>query len=123
MKIVEIVYAKLQVWSMFVLDGAAYFLIAMVGAFVKDIYDTYSGVKTRIEIFHIVVSASLSTFLIFAARNYTGEDLLPAINFILGIVGWELFVRVSTIDGLINTVKEVRSLILTLIGGTSSNKK
>ena len=86
MKIVEIVYAKLQVWSMFILDGAAYFLIAMVGAFVKDIYDTYSGVKTRIEIFHIVVSASLSTFLIFAARNYTGEDLLPAINFILGIV-------------------------------------
>lgn len=110
----EILYAKLQTASMFFLDGATYFLIAMIGAFVKDIYDTVSGTRTKIEIRRIFVSTTLSTFLIFAARGYLNDDLEVAITFILGVIGWELFSRICTINGLKRTLLGLKSLHMTL---------
>lgn len=113
----DLLYARVLGWLSITLDGAAYFIIAMVGAFVKDIYDTYSGTRPRIEIYRIFVSTTLSTFLTFAARDYVGENSLPAVNFVLGVIGWELFSRVSTIDGLVKTIKDGRQLLLTLFVG------
>jgi len=113
----DLLYARVLGWLSITLDGAAYFIIAMVGAFVKDIYDTYSGTRPRIEIYRIFVSTTLSTFLTFAARDYVGENSLPAVNFVLGVIGWELFSRVSTIDGLVKTIKDARQLMLTLFVG------
>lgn len=110
----EILYAKLQTASMFFLDGATYFLIAMIGAFVKDIYDTVSGTRPKIEIRRIFVSTTLSTFLIFAARGYLNDDLEVAITFILGVIGWELFSRICTINGLKRTLLSLKSLHTTL---------
>lgn len=106
----EILYAKLQTASMFFLDGATYFLIAMIGAFVKDIYDTVSGTRPRIEIRRIFVSTTLSTFLIFAARGYLNDDLEIAITFILGVIGWELFSRICTINGLKKTLLGLKNM-------------
>lgn len=111
----EILYAKLQAASMFFLDGTTYFLIAMIGAFVKDIYDTVSGTRPKIEIRRIFVSTTLSTFLIFAARGYLNSDLEIAITFILGVIGWELFSRICTINGLKRTLISLRNLHSTLI--------
>lgn len=110
----EILYAKLQAASMFFLDGTTYFLIAMIGAFVKDIYDTVSGTIPKIEIRRIFVSTTLSTFLIFAARGYLNSDLEIAITFILGVIGWELFSRICTINGLKRTLISLRNLHSTL---------
>lgn len=106
----EILYAKLQTASIFFLDGATYFLIAMIGAFVKDIYDTISGTRPKIGIKRIFVSTTLSTFLIFAARDYLSTDLEIAVTFILGVIGWELFSRICTINGLKRTLLSLRHL-------------
>lgn len=106
----EILYAKFQTASIFFLDGATYFLIAMIGAFVKDIYDTISGTRPKIGIKRIFVSTTLSTFLIFAARDYLSTDLEIAVTFILGIIGWELFSRICTINGLKRTLLSLRHL-------------
>lgn len=111
----EILYAKLQTASIFFLDGATYFLIAMIGAFVKDIYDTVSRTRPKIEIRRIFVSTTLSTFLIFAARDYLNEDLEIAITFILGVIGWELFSRICTINGLKKTLLSLKNLHTILI--------
>ena len=86
----------------------------MIGAFVKDIYDTVSGTRPKIEIRRIFVSTTLSTFLIFAARDYLNEDLEIAITFILGVIGWELFSRISTINGLKKTLLGLKNLHTTL---------
>lgn len=110
------IYARLQACASFMLDGAVYLIIAMLGAFVKDIYDTYSGARPRIEIYRIFVGTMLSTFLTFAARDYVNsENLLPVVNFVLGVIGWELFVRISTIDGLIKTIKDARQTLVSIL--------
>lgn len=115
----EIVYAKLQNFSLFFLDGAAYFLVAMIGAFVKDIFDTVVGTRRRIETRRIFVGTILSTFLTFAARGYLEGDLLIAINFFLGIIGWELFCRTCTIRGLEETVLGFRKFQKAFFSGKS----
>lgn len=116
MNVVEMIYARLQACASFMLDGAVYFIIAMLGAFVKDIYDTYSGARPRIEIYRIFVGTMLSTFLTFAARDYVNsENLLPVVNFVLGVIGWELFVRISTIDGLVKTIRDGRQALVSLL--------
>lgn len=116
----EIIYAKIQACATVLLDGAVYFIIAMLGAFAKDLYDTCTGGRPRIEIYRIFVATTLSTFLTFAARDYVNsENLLPLINFVLGIIGWELFIRISTIDGLVGTITSARQLISSLINPTN----
>jgi len=119
----EILYAKLQTSSIFFLDGATYFLIAMIGAFVKDIYDTVSGTRPKIEIRRIFVSTTLSTFLIFAARGYLNDDLEIAITFILGVIGWELFSRICTINGLKKTLLGLKNLHTTLTKDSAHKSK
>lgn len=115
----EIVFAKLQNFSIFFLDGVAYFLIAMIGAFVKDTFDTVIGTRRRIEIRRIFVGTILSTFLTFAAREYVQNDLLIAVNFGLGVIGWELFSRTCTIKGLEETALGLRSFYLAFVKGKS----
>lgn len=103
------------------LDGAVYFIVAMLGAFVKDIYDTYSGARPQIEIYRIFVGTMLSTFLTFAAKDYVNsENLLPVVNFVLGVIGWELFVRISTIDGLIKTIKDGKRALVSILTSNDS---
>lgn len=119
----EMIYARLQACALIMLDGAVYFIIAMLGAFVKDIYDTCTGARPRIEIYRIFVATTLSTFLTFAARDYVNsENLLPLINFVLGVIGWELFSRISTIDGLLKTITGFRQFITSIISPGSSQR-
>jgi len=113
-KVLEIIYERLQSGSIIFLDWMTYFLIAMIGAFVKDLYDTITGERERIEIKRIFVSTILSTFLIFAARSYLNTDLIIAITFILGVIGWELFSRICTIEGLRKTIISIKKLHTTV---------
>ena len=119
----EILYSKLQSFSLFFLDGATYFLIAMIGAFVKDIYDTVSGTRQHIETRRVFVATSLSTFLTFAARGHVDDDKLIAITFILGVIGWELFSRICTIEGFKSTVLGLKEFYVTLLGGKKPTEK
>ena len=100
----EILQERLQFLSLVLLDGVAYFLIAMIGAFAKDTYDTISGTRLKIGIKRITVASLLGTVLTFAARSYMSDDTLIAVTFILGVIGWELFSHISTIKGLKKTI-------------------
>ena len=111
----ELIYAKLQTMSLYVLDGVAYFISAMVGAFVKDMYDTHNGTRPRIEIRRVLIATLLSTLITFAVREHVPEDSLPFITFIVGVIGWELFVRISTIEGLMGTIRDIRLFIVSLV--------
>lgn len=111
----ELIYAKLQTMSLYVLDGVAYFISAMVGAFVKDMYDTHAGTRPKIEIRRVLIATLLSTLITFAVREHVPEDALPFITFIIGVIGWELFVRISTIEGLLGTIRDIRLFIVSLV--------
>lgn len=113
----EIFYDKLHTFSIFFLDALTYFIIAMIGALVKDVYDVTVGSRIRFEIKKIFVGTMLSTFIIFAARGYMNDDWIIAVTFILGVIGWELFSRVSTIDGMKNTIIGFKKMMHYILHG------
>lgn len=116
----EILNERLQFLSLVFLDGITYFLIAMIGAFIKDIYDTISGVRSKIKIYRITIASILSTMLTFAARSHLDQDTTIAFTFLIGVIGWELFSRICTIRGLKETALDFKKFFRLL---TSSDSK
>ena len=108
----ETIYAKLAIALEFAIDGVGYFVIAMLGAVIKDLYDTETGKRPRIEIYRIFVSATLTTFITFALTDYIPKNCVPMFNFILGLLGCELFVRISTIAGLVQTINDIKTIAM-----------
>lgn len=119
----EILNERLQFLSLVLLDGVTYFLIAMIGAFAKDTYDTISGTRLKIGIKRITVASILGTMLTFAARSYLDDDTLIAVTFILGVIGWELFSNISTISGLKRTVLGLAKFYKAITADDKDEKK
>lgn len=117
----ELIYAKLQATVLYALDGVVYFIIAMAGASFKDMYISVTT-KQPIRIYRIFAAASLATVLMYGIRPHVQEEYLPAVNFVLGIIGFELFIHISTIAGLKKTIEEFRALLFSLFKGTSGGE-
>ena len=119
----EILYERINTFSMFCLDALTYFLIAMIGSLVKDVYDITVGIRSKFEIKKILVGTVLSVFTIFFFRGYLNTDWTIALTFILGVIGWELFSKISTIDGLTKTLIGFKRLFNFMVHGYNHNNE
>ena len=99
---------------------ASYFLISMMGSFVKELYDSINSEK-KISFKRIFVSSILATFLVLSFRNYLHSDVFIAVTFILGIIGWELFSRICTIDGLKKTIFDFNKLKNSILNSNNND--
>lgn len=101
---------KLESSSLVLFDITVWFIVGLIGAMVKDIYDIKRGAQPHIVISKIFVSTIISVLCTFAARKYVAEDIIPILNFILGLLGWEIFINICTIDGLLSFVQSIRRI-------------
>jgi hypothetical protein len=106
----SLIYERIDSFSLFFLDALTYFLIAMLGSIVKDVYDITVGARNKFAVKEVFVSTILGVFIIFALRGYMNTDWTITVTFILGVIGWELFSRISTIDGLTKTIIGIKNL-------------
>lgn len=107
---------QFHIWFTVFLNVITYFVLAFAGSTAKDMYDGYTGKKEKtgrfnISIGKIMVSALLSSFIMYAISPWIPFNWTPLVNFLLGIVGWELFERVSTIHGLMITAKDASKFV------------
>lgn len=88
-----------------------YFIIGFFGAFVKDLYGTITQRDKKIRLGRIFVGAMWTSFLfLFLEATWLSKasvNVIVFLAFLSGILGFELFGRISTIDGFQRTLRKI----------------
>lgn len=91
------------------------FFLAFLGSFAKDYMDliTFSGKKMSIpRIILSTITASLAMFAISDyVQHYVGIRGLMFFSFMIGVAGFQLLQRISTIDGVIKLIRDTIGLV------------
>jgi hypothetical protein len=81
-----------------------YFLITLAGSFVKDMYNSIRGIDTSFRLYRILIGSAFSAFMMVGLENwllkYMGLKEIVVIAFFIGLLSFELFEKLSNIDGL-----------------------
>lgn len=81
-----------------------YFLITLAGAFVKDMYNSIRGIDTSFRLYRILIGSLFSAFVMVGLESwllkYVGLKEIVVLAFFIGLLSFELFERLSNIDGL-----------------------
>lgn len=91
-----------------------YFLITLAGAFVKDMYNTIRGVDTTFRLYRVITGALFSAFVMVGLENWLltkiGLKEIVVLAFFVGILSFELFERLSNINGFLKTFQEFQRI-------------
>ena len=95
------------------------FFFAFTGSYLQEISNIYNG-KQRVTKIHKVVVGTIFgmvIYLVLAARyiENIGITLSVAINVICGLLGYEIFHRCSTIEGIKKFTRDIRDIISNLL--------
>lgn len=81
-----------------------YFLITLAGAFVKDMYNSIRGIDTSFRLYRILIGSLFSAFVMVGLENWLlkhiGLKEIIVLAFFVGLLSFELFEKLSNIDGL-----------------------
>ena len=81
-----------------------YFLITLAGAFVKDMYNSIRGTDTSFRLYRILIGSLFSAFVMVGFENWLlkhiGLKEIVVLAFFVGLLSFELFEKLSNIDGL-----------------------
>ena len=81
-----------------------YFLITLAGSFVKDMYNSIRGTDTSFRLYRILIGSLFSAFVMVGLENWLlkhiGLKEIVVLAFFVGLLSFELFERLSNIDGL-----------------------
>lgn len=108
------------------LDYLFIIIFCLIGSIVKDTYDTLIGKNTNVNISRVVISAMVSSILIFSISDYLIAKIswkvfiLPC--FIGGMVGFELLGRITKLTFWINIYKEKGNIIDIMSEDDKTNK-
>lgn len=95
------------------------FFFAFTGSYLQEISNIYNG-KQRVTKIHKVVVGTIFgmiIYLVLAARyiENIGVTLSVAINVICGLLGYEIFNRCSTIDGIKKLTQDISDIASNLL--------
>lgn len=79
-----------------------YFIFGSFGAFLKDLYETLTKKNERIRFGEVLIGGASATFICYGLQDTWLKDLslnlIVLVTFICGILGFELFGNLTTID-------------------------
>ena len=86
-----------------------YFLITLSGAFVKDMYNSIRGTDTSFRLYRILIGSLFSAFVMVGLENwllkFIGLKEIVVIAFFIGILSFELFEKLSHVDGIFKFIQ------------------
>ena len=81
-----------------------YFLITLAGAFVKDMYNSIRGIDTSFRLYRMLIGSLFTAFIMVGLENWLlkhiGLKEIVVLAFFIGLLSFELFERLSNIDGI-----------------------
>ncbi|WP_304576585.1 hypothetical protein [Romboutsia ilealis] len=85
-----------------VLNVCLYFMVATLGAFIKDVYNSITKKDEVIRVKRILVGSIFATFVLLAIEDYILSkqtiNIVIFISFIMGGIGFELFGKWVNLD-------------------------
>lgn len=79
-----------------------YFIIGSFGAFLKDLYETLTKKNEKIRLGEIVIGGACATFICYGLQDSwlkgLGLNLIVLLTFICGILGFEIFGNLTTME-------------------------
>lgn len=95
---------NIEVFLSVAIPLSLYFLITLAGSFVKDMYNSIRGTDTSFRLYRILIGSLFSAFVMVGIEGWLlkhmGLKEIVVIAFFIGILSFELFERLSNIDGL-----------------------
>jgi hypothetical protein len=95
---------NIEVFLSVAIPLSLYFLITLAGSFVKDMYNSIRGIDTSFRLYRILIGSAFSAFMMVGLENwllkYMGLKEIVVIAFFVGLLSFELFEKLSNIDGL-----------------------
>ena len=95
---------NIEVFLSVAIPLSLYFLITLAGSFVKDMYNSIRGTDTSFRLYRILIGSLFSAFVMVGVEGWLlkhiGLKEIVVIAFFIGILSFELFERLSNIDGL-----------------------
>lgn len=86
-----------------------YFVFTLLGAFLKDIYNTIIKSDKKFRLSRVLVGSIFGAFFMLALEGFLIQRInmnqLVALSFIVGTVSFELFGKISKLDNIINFIK------------------
>lgn len=88
-----------------------YFIIAISGAFIKDLYDNFVNGKKRIEFTRVFIASISTAFICIGLQEYLSArfslNIIILFSFLCGVVGFEIFGCINSLKGLKTSVLEI----------------
>ena len=95
---------NIEVFLSVAIPLSLYFLITLAGSFVKDMYNSIRGIDTSFRLYRILIGSAFSAFMMVGLENwllkFMGLKEIVVIAFFIGLLSFELFEKLSNIDGL-----------------------
>ena len=114
----------------YIIEIVGYILFALIGSGLKEIYlfniqhqSTHSG-----RMWRILIGTCVATFITLALKDYVFQDkgtwkLMSFIGFFFGCLGFDLFGRFSTIEGLKALAHDIHEIYESLTTSHTDKKK
>jgi hypothetical protein len=95
---------NIEVFLSVAIPLSLYLLITLAGSFVKDMYNSIRGTDTSFRLYRILIGSLFSAFVMVGLENwflkYIGLKEIVVIAFFVGLLSFELFEKLSNIDGI-----------------------
>ena len=87
-----------------IIDICLYFMIATLGAFIRDLYETITKKDEVVRVQRILVGSVFATFVLLGLEDTLLKsysiNMVMSISFIMGGIGFELFGKWVNVDKL-----------------------
>lgn len=114
----------------YIIEIVGYILFALIGSGLKEIYlykikheSTHTG-----RMWRIIIGTCVAMFLTMAVKDYLLHDegtwkTMAFIGFFFGVLGFDLFGKLASIDGLKELAKDIHDIYITLFTYNKNEEK
>ena len=107
-------------------EFVTFFIFSFIGSLLKEIYNTNSDVNHEFGAHRVISSTFVATLASMAFKAHYLDDpswaLMAFITFVFGLVGFEIFKNLSSIDGIKRMIKDFKEIMAGFSGSDSDDK-
>lgn len=100
---------NLNTFLSIIVPWCLYFLLTLMGAFLKDVYNTLIKKDVKFRLSRVLIGAISGAFIMIGLEDIlltkVGVNQIITISFIIGTVSFELFNKISKLDTVLKYVK------------------
>lgn len=92
----------------YLLDFVLYFIFSFIGSLLKEIHNTNTIKGYEFQSYHVISSTIIASLITIVLDHYFSDTFdhywgsLGLINFVIGLAGFDLFQKVSSVRGLLS---------------------